>query len=109
MADERFNADNFGHQPQSLIFGCLKALEAEKRNEINAYSITNAQGFSGVFGAFGGGKVKAVDLLPYQDNRTEKRLSDKTRQIAKRLKMLNKVPANIWGTAWASYPELSDG
>lgn len=78
-------------------------MEEIKREQVNAASITNAIGWSGLFNGFAketDKKLEPQQILPYptEAKQKDKMFSDKTIATVKRLARNNKLPQQLYLT-----------
>jgi hypothetical protein len=98
--DSRFSWEEFGNQPDWLIFQALVFYSKQKRMETNSQSFTEAVGWSGLFNGFskeGSRKTETWEILPFPDEAKvfNRRLSEQTTEILADLISDGRLPTKV--------------
>jgi hypothetical protein len=98
--DPRFGYEQFGDQPDWLIFQALEFFGRHRRAEINTVSQIHSIGWTGLFNGFSSEsarKLEPDDLLPFPDQTYKRRVSDRTARILAMLISENRMPLRVAG------------
>jgi hypothetical protein len=98
--DERFSWEEFGNQPDWLIFQALMFYSKQQRMETNSQAFTEAVGWSGLFNGFskeGSRKIEPWEMLPFPEEAktVQRRLSERTAEILADLISDDRLPSRV--------------
>lgn len=100
VTDDRFSWENFGDQPDYLIFQVLAFYTRRHQEAVNQQAQIHAIGWSGFFNSFGskdGSKIEAWQMLPFPHlaKEQQQRISDKTARLLAGLVQAGRLPNRV--------------
>jgi hypothetical protein len=99
LTDPLFQAANFARLPVLLLWDVLEHCSKTERTKANAGSMATAKLGTVVVSALGskGTKVKVSDFLPYEPEKGDGSVSEKTREAMKWALRNQRMPSQIIG------------